>query len=134
MGVNIDKKITVLIVEDDANLRRILVTLIKKIGFNNIREADNGQNAWGIIINTNIGLLITDLNMPGMDGLQLTKMIRKNSKFQKIPILMITASDTKDTIVKAAKLGVNGYIIKPFNIKQVIEKIQDVFKNVQSQN
>lgn len=125
----INKNMNVLVVEDDPSLRRILVSIVKKLGFQNIREAENGQKALMTITNTSIGLVLTDLNMPIMDGLQLSKMIRAQAKYDHVPILVITASDTKEVIVKAGKSGVNGYIIKPFKIKQVISKIESAFAN-----
>ncbi len=124
---NVDKNTIVLVAEDDPNLRRILVTIVKKIGFTNIREAENGQKAWMTMNNTAVGLVLTDLNMPAMDGLQFTRMVRANQKYNHVPILVITAADTKEMIVKAGKAGVDGYIIKPFDLKQIIKKIQDAF-------
>lgn len=135
MGSTTDKNTTVLIVEDDDNLRRILKTLIQKLGFAHIREAENGQKAWATMhANADIGFVITDLNMPVMDGLKLAQLIRSNSKYNGIPILVITAADTKETIVKAGKAGVDGYIIKPFDVKQVIKKIDDAFAHRAAKN
>jgi len=126
---DINKNLLVLVVEDDPNLRRILVSIVKKLGFPNIREAENGQKAWMTITNASIGLVLTDLNMPIMDGLKLSKMIRAQPKYDHIPILVITAADTKEVIVQAGKAGVNGYIIKPFIIKQVVSKITSAIEN-----
>ena len=134
MGEKVDKNAVVLIVEDDPNLRKILVAIVKKLGFSNIREAENGQKAWMTINNATIGLLLTDLNMPVMDGLQLSRMVRANPQFNHIPILVITAADTKETIVKAGKSGVDGYIIKPFDIKQIVGKIESSFSHRASVN
>ncbi len=117
------KNTTILVVDDDSNLRRILVNVVKKIGYTDIREAENGQKAWMIINNMEIGILITDLNMPVIDGIKLTRMVRSNSKYDHIPIVIVTSSNTKDSIIKAAKAGVDSYIIKPFELKQIIEKI-----------
>lgn len=130
----IDKRLPVLVVEDDHNLRRIIVNILKKLNFNNIREAENGQNAWAIVLNTDLNLVITDLNMPIMDGLQLSRMIRGNKKYRHLPILVITAADTKETIMRAGKIGVDGYIIKPFNIKQIIQSIEEVFDRSKARN
>ena len=132
--MEIDKTIPVLVVEDDPNLRRIIINIIKKIGFPMIREADNGQNAWAVILNAEVSMVITDLNMPVVDGLQLTKMIRGNPKFKHLPVMMITASDTKETIVKAGKVGVDGYLIKPFNVKEILQNIQEALKRAAARN
>ena len=117
-----------MIIDDDVTLRKILVKIFKKIGFRNIREADNGQTAWAMILNTEVDLIITDLNMPGIDGLKLTRMIRSKPKYNNTPILVITGDDSKETIIKAVKSGVNGYIIKPFKLDQILNKIEEVFK------
>lgn len=134
MNEQINKNVVVLIVEDDPNLRKILVAIVKKLGFTNIREAENGQKAWMTVNNASIGLILTDLNMPVMDGLQLSRMIRANPKYNHIPILVITAADTKETIIKAGKSGVDGYIIKPFDIKQIVAKIEGSFSHRESVN
>ena len=128
----LNKNVIVLVVEDDPNLRRIIINIMKKLGFTNIREADNGQKAWMTINSTNIGLVLTDLNMPVMDGLKLSKLIRANAKYDDIPVLVITAADTKEIIVAAGKAGVDGYIIKPFDVKHIIKKIEAAFTHRES--
>lgn len=125
----LNKNAIILVVEDDPNLRRIVINIMKKLGFQNIREADNGQKAWMTVNSTAIGLVLTDLNMPVMDGLKLARLIRSNSKYDHIPILVITAADTKEVIVQAGKAGVDGYIIKPFDVKQIIKKLESAFAN-----
>ena len=125
MSETLDTNVIVLVAEDDPNLRRIVCNIVKKVGYQNIREAENGQKAWMVMNNADIGLVLTDLNMPVMDGIKLSRLIRSNSKYNHIPILVITAADTKETIMKAGKAGVDGYILKPFNIKQIIKKIED---------
>ncbi|MBF0288786.1 MAG: response regulator [SAR324 cluster bacterium] len=129
----------VLVVEDDSKMRRLLISIVKKIGYTNIVESDNGQKAWMLLNNTEIGMMITDLHMPVMDGLKLSRMVRANAKYNHIPIVIVTSSNTKESIIKAAKAGVDSYVIKPFNLQQITEKIDAAIvhreeKNVAKEN
>jgi len=119
------KHASVLIVDDNYTLREIMVKIVKKLGFHPIREAKNGQEAWTIIVNSSIDLIITDLNMPVTGGLGLIHQVRAHVTFKKIPILVMTTDHSEETIVKSAHLGVDGYILKPFKAKEIAKQIQD---------
>lgn len=126
MDFDFSKKI--LVAEDSPHLRKVLVNIVKKIGFQEIVEAEDGQQAWEKIEAGGVGLVLTDWNMPRMSGLDLVEKIRSaTSVIKEIPILMITASDTKDSIVTAGKKGVDAYIIKPFSVSTIKEKIEEAF-------
>ncbi|MDX2471540.1 MAG: response regulator [SAR324 cluster bacterium] len=127
MGVKKDLKI--LVVEDNEKIRKLLCNLLKNIGFTAISEAENGKLAWDKLHAYHYDLLLTDWQMPVMDGMELLKMIRRDSYLKELPVMMITASDSQEQIVEAAKHKVNGYIVKPFSVKTIVEKIDKVFAN-----
>ncbi|MCZ6474287.1 MAG: response regulator [SAR324 cluster bacterium] len=121
-----DKSIRVLCVEDNPNLRKVLINIIKKIGYSDIVEAEDGVQAWERIEEGGVGLVLTDWSMPRMDGMELLQKIRGGQgAIANLPILMITAADTKSHIMDAAKAGVDAYIIKPFSVATVAEKIEE---------
>jgi len=122
----VDKSVNVLVVEDNPNLRKVLVNIVKKIGFAGISEAEDGQQAWEMLEQDKIGLVLADWNMPRMNGLELLQKMREtNTGVSDIPFLMITAADTKQSIMTAGKYGVDAYIIKPFSVNTISEKIEE---------
>jgi two-component system chemotaxis response regulator CheY len=122
----IDKSLKVLVVEDNANLRKVLVNILTKIGFAPPQEAEDGAKAWDIVQRGQIGLVLTDWTMPVMNGLDLVMRIRAAAApIKDVPILMITALDTKNSVVQAAKQGVDAYIIKPFSVQTILQKIEE---------
>lgn len=120
----------VLVVDDFSTMRKIIKNLLKQIGHSNIVEAENGREALALAEKGNFDLIVTDWNMPEMDGYDLLKSIRMNDKLCATPVIMVTAEAKKEQIVMAAKAGVNGYIIKPFTANQIKEKIEKVFKRI----
>ncbi|MDH4122358.1 MAG: response regulator [Deltaproteobacteria bacterium] len=128
--MNIDKNLKILVAEDNLNLRKVLVNILKKIGFQEIQEADDGENAWEMVQKGGVDLVLTDWAMPGLTGLELLDKIRSaDAPLKTIPVMMITAADTKSSIMTAGKHGIDGYIIKPFSVNTVIEKLQEVLQN-----
>lgn len=127
--MELDTSIKILIAEDNPNLRQVLVNIIKKIGYDKILEAENGEIAWQFVQRGGVELVLTDWAMPELDGMQLLKKIR-NSKAPTcdIPFLMITAADTKNAIMSAGKSGVDAYVIKPFSVSTVVEKIKEAIE------
>lgn len=125
-----DTSLRVLVVEDNPNLRKVLVNIVKKIGYGDVIEAEDGQDAWEKVEEGGVGLILTDWNMPRMNGLELLQKVRgAKGNTAKLPFLMITAADTKEAILSAGKHGVDGYIIKPFSVATISEKIQEAFTN-----
>ena len=122
----------ILIVDDFSTMRRIIKNLLRDLGFNNTDEADDGQTALPKLQKGDFDFLVTDWNMPGMDGLQLLKEVRADPNLQSLPVLMVTAEQKKEQIVEAAKAGVNGYIVKPFTAHTLDEKIRKIFERVDS--
>lgn len=125
------KDLKILVVEDNEKIRGLLCNLLKNIGFSSIAEAQNGKVAWDKLHAYNYDLVLTDWQMPVMDGLELLQLIRKDAHLKELPVMMITASDSQENIVAAAKNKVNGYIIKPFSVKTIVEKIDKVFDSLE---
>lgn len=122
----VDPTTRVLVAEDNPNLRKVIVNIVRKIGYLDVVEAEDGIKAWTEIEFGKVGLVLTDWSMPGMNGLELLKRVRgAKDPIKNIPILMITAADTKDSILTAGKEGVDAYIIKPFSVKTIMDKIQE---------
>ncbi len=117
----------VLVVDDNPKIRNLIANILRSADFKKITEAENGQQAWDIIQENQFDLILTDFMMPELDGIELLKKIRSGAdEFKSTPVLMITASDRSADIVEAAKWKINGYIVKPFRIKTVLEKINSV--------
>lgn len=130
MEKNIDFRMKVLVADDFATMRKIVRNILKQIGFDNIVEAEDGQAAMQVLRNENIGLVVTDWNMPNMNGLELLQKIRTDPKTAHLPVLMVTAEGLKDNVVAAVKAGVNNYVVKPFTAEILQEKIEQIFKKL----
>jgi two-component system chemotaxis response regulator CheY len=130
MEKNIDFRMKVLVADDFATMRKIVRNILKQIGFDNIVEAEDGQAAVQVLRNENIGLVVTDWNMPNMNGLELLQKIRTDPKTAHLPVLMVTAEGLKDNVVAAVKAGVNNYVVKPFTAEILQEKIEQIFKKL----
>lgn len=125
-----DKNIKILVVDDFSTMRRIIKNLLRDLGFNNTDEADDGTTALPKLQSGNFDLLITDWNMPGMQGIDLLKAVRADPKLSSMPVMMVTAEQKKEQIIEAAKAGVNGYIVKPFTAATLKEKLEKIFERV----
>ncbi len=114
----------ILVVDDSSTMRRIIVNTLNKLGYKDVVEAEHGLDALAKLKeNPDVQLILTDWNMPEMDGLTFVQTLRKSKTFNKIPIIMITTMGAKEDIVKALKAGVNNYIVKPFTPQILKEKI-----------
>lgn len=127
-----DKNMKILIVDDFSTMRRIIKNLLRDLGFNNTAEADDGTTALPMLQSGNYDLLITDWNMPGMQGIDLLKHVRADAKLASLPVMMVTAEQKRDQIVEAAQAGVNGYIVKPFTAQTLKEKLEKIFERIES--
>jgi two-component system, chemotaxis family, chemotaxis protein CheY len=120
-----------LIVDDSVTMRRIVVNSLKNIGYDNFVEACEGKEAIEKLTSDgNINFLITDWNMPGVSGLDLVKSLRSNSKYSKLPILMVTTRGVKEDIIEALHAKVSNYIVKPFTPHILKEKIEQILATV----
>lgn len=122
----------ILVVDDFSTMRRIIKNLLRDLGFNNTQEADDGLTALPMLQSGNFDFLVTDWNMPGMQGIDLLKAVRADPRLNKLPVLMVTAEAKKEQIVEAAQAGVNGYIVKPFTAATLKEKIDKIFERIEA--
>lgn len=120
----------VLVVDDFSTMRRIVKNLLRDLGFTNISEADDGSTALPMLKEGSFDFVVTDWNMPGMQGIDLLKAIRADAKLSHIPVLLITAEAKKEQIVMAAQAGVNGYIVKPFTAATLNAKLDKIFQRL----
>ena len=125
-----NKDMKILIVDDFSTMRRIVKNLLRDLGFTNTQEADDGQTAWPLLQTGNFDFLVTDWNMPGMDGLTLLKKVRADEKLSTMPVLLVTAEAKREQIIVAAQAGVNGYVVKPFTAITLKEKIEKIFERI----
>jgi two-component system chemotaxis response regulator CheY len=115
-----------LVVDDFSTMRRIVRNFLNDLGYQEIAEAEDGTTALPILKQGNIDFLVTDWNMPGVNGLELLKAVRADPKLARIPVLLITAEAKREQIIEAAQAGVNGYVVKPFTAQTLKEKIDKV--------
>jgi two-component system chemotaxis response regulator CheY len=120
-----------LVVDDSLTMRRIVVNALKTQGFEEVIEAGDGKDAVAKMMSEGAQFVITDWNMPEMNGLELAKWLRSNPQFENIPILMITTRGNKDDVIEAMKARVNNYIVKPFTPQGLKEKIDQIMKSVE---
>jgi len=117
----------VLVVDDSSTMRRIIVNTLARLGYKDVVQGADGAEAWEAMQkNPDIGVVITDWNMPNMNGLELVKKIRAEEKYADIPIIMVTTEGGKAEVITALKAGVNNYIVKPFTPQVLKEKLQAV--------
>ena len=130
MEVVLDKNMKILVVDDFSTMRRIIKNLLKDLGFANIQEADDGSTALPMLQQGDFDFVVTDWNMPGMQGIDLLRNIRSSDKLKHLPVLMVTAEAKKEQIVAAAQAGVNGYVVKPFTAATLKEKLDKIFQRL----
>ncbi len=123
-----DLNMKVLVVDDMSTMRRIVKNILKQLGFTNLEEAENGQDALGKLKTDNYGFVVSDWNMPVMMGIDLLRAIRADEKLKQIPVLMVTAEAQKENLMEAIQAGVSNYIVKPFTAETMQEKINKIFK------
>lgn len=116
-----------LVVDDSSTMRRIIKNTLVRLGYQDILEGENGLEGWSALnSNPDVGMLITDWNMPEMNGLELVKKVRADSRFSDLPIIMVTTEGGKAEVITALKAGVNNYIVKPFTPQVLKEKLAAV--------
>ncbi|WP_338556490.1 chemotaxis response regulator CheY [Erwinia sp. E_sp_B04_7] len=125
-----DKNMRFLVVDDFNTMRRIVRNLLKELGFNNVEEAEDGVDALTKLRAGGFDFVISDWNMPNMDGLQLLQTIRADAAMSKLPVLMVTAEAKKENIIAAAQAGASGYVVKPFTAATLEEKLGKIFEKL----
>ena len=123
-----DPNMKILVVDDMSTMRRIVKNILKQLGFNNLEEAENGQDALTKLKADTYGFVVSDWNMPVMMGIDMLRAIRADEKLKKIPVLMVTAEAQKENLIEAVQAGVSNYIVKPFTAETMQEKINKIFK------
>lgn len=119
--------IKVLVVDDFPTMRRIVKNLLKQLGFENIDEAEDGSQALKKLQTGEYGLVISDWNMPNMEGIELLRNVRQSPEpLKNIPFLMVTAEAEKEKVIEAIKAGVDNYIVKPFTAELLTEKLSKI--------
>jgi two-component system chemotaxis response regulator CheY len=119
-----------LIVDDFSTMRRIIRNLLKESGFANAEEAEDGAVALHMLKNGNFDFVVSDINMPNMNGFQLLAEIKKDDKLKRLPFLLVTAEARKEDIVMAAQQGASGYIVKPFTKAILEDKVLNILKRM----
>ncbi|OKP01761.1 chemotaxis response regulator CheY [Xenorhabdus eapokensis] len=124
------KDLRFLVVDDFSTMRRIVRNLLKELGFNNVDEAQDGAEALTKLRTAEFDFVISDWNMPNIDGLELLKTIRSEAKLAALPVLMVTAEAKKENIIAAAQAGASGYVVKPFTAAILEEKLNKIFEKL----
>jgi two-component system, chemotaxis family, chemotaxis protein CheY len=116
-----------LVVDDSSTMRRIIKNTLSRLGYEDVLEGEDGVQGWSVLNeNPDMGMLITDWNMPEMNGLELVKKVRADARFADLPIIMVTTEGGKAEVITALKAGVNNYIVKPFTPQVLKEKLSAV--------
>ena len=111
----VDMNMPILVVDDYRTMVRIIQNLLKQLGFNNLDEASNGEEALAKLKKTKFGLVISDWNMEPVTGYELLQRVRADDDLKDLPFIMVTAESKTENVIAAKKAGVNNYIVKPFN-------------------
>lgn len=123
-----DPNMKILVVDDMVTMRRIVKNILKQLGFANVEEAENGQEALQKLQADSYGFVVSDWNMPVMTGIDMLRAIRADEKLKTTPVLMVTAEAQQSNLVEAVQAGVSNYIVKPFTAEILQEKITKIFK------
>ena len=124
-----DQNMKILTVDDFSTMRRIIRNMLRQLGYTNIVEAEDGAEALSLLQREKVDFIISDWNMPNMNGLELLKAIRADENLKPIPVLLVTAEALKEYVVEAVKAGVNNYVVKPFTAETLREKIDTIFQD-----
>ncbi len=119
--------INALIVDDQLTMRALIRSTLQQMGVTNVRDAGDGEEALARLAERPANLIISDYNMPKMDGLGLLRAVRANPATQKAAFIMLTGRADKDLVQRAAQFGANNYLVKPFTLMSLKEKIEQVF-------
>ena len=120
----------ILAVDDSPTMRRFIVNTLRHAGYLDVTEATDGKDALAKMAIDKYNFIITDWNMPGMDGIALVKHLRSKQETKKIPVLMVTRRSVKEDIMEALRAGVNNYVVKPFTPGTIKEKIDQTLANL----
>ncbi|RDU98365.1 chemotaxis response regulator CheY [Trinickia dinghuensis] len=125
-----DKSMKILVVDDFPTMRRIVRNLLKELGYANVDEAEDGAAGLSRLQGGGFDFVISDWNMPNMDGLEMLKRIRADAALTHLPVLMVTAESKKENIIAAAQAGASGYVVKPFTAATLDEKLTKILEKM----
>lgn len=125
-----DPKMKFLVVDDFSTMRRIVRNLLKELGYTNVDEAEDGAMALSKLRGGGFDFVVSDWNMPNMDGLTMLQNIRQDPTLKHLPVLMVTAEAKKENIIAAAQAGASGYVVKPFTAATLDEKLSKIFEKM----
>ena len=126
----IDKSMKFLVVDDFPTMRRIVRNLLKELGYSNVDEAEDGAAGLARLRSGAYEFVISDWNMPNLDGLAMLKEIRADATLSHLPVLMVTAESKKENIIAAAQAGASGYVVKPFTAATLDEKVTKILEKM----
>ncbi|MCH8157508.1 MAG: response regulator, partial [Nitrospinae bacterium] len=122
--VSVQNNLKILVVDDDEGARKLTLALLKKSGFQNCLQAENGSDALQLLIETQVDLVICDWDMPNLNGVELHNLIKANPALPEVPFIMITSFKDRDHVIKAASTGIRHYIVKPLEEDVLRDKIE----------
>lgn len=122
------KDIKILVVDDTPMIRNIIKDILMKLGYNNIKDAENGFHALQKLREEKFDLVFLDWNMPGMAGIDVLRELRKSEAYKNTPVIMVTAEAEKEKVLAAIQEGVSDYIVKPFKPTTLKDKLESVWK------
>ncbi|MGA3249450.1 MAG: chemotaxis response regulator CheY [Paraburkholderia sp.] len=125
-----DKGMKILVVDDFPTMRRIVRNLLKELGYSNVDEAEDGMAGLARLRSGKYDFVISDWNMPNLDGLAMLKEIRADASLTHLPVLMVTAESKKENIIAAAQAGASGYVVKPFTAVTLDEKLNKILEKM----
>jgi two-component system chemotaxis response regulator CheY len=121
--------LNILIVDDSAAIRKILQRVLYQadVPLGDVIEAGDGKEALAALQSQEVGLVLSDINMPNMDGIEFLRQLKANGQFKSLPVVMITTEDSKAKVMEAVELGAAGYVRKPFTAQQIKEKLSGFY-------
>ncbi|SAL20622.1 chemotaxis response regulator CheY [Caballeronia telluris] len=125
-----DKNMKILVVDDFPTMRRIVRNLLKELGYSNVDEAEDGAAGLARLRGGGFDFVISDWNMPNLDGLSMLQQIRADAALSHLPVLMVTAESKKENIIAAAQAGASGYVVKPFTAATLDEKLSKILEKL----
>lgn len=128
-----------LVIDDFSTMRKIVKKTLLEMGFNSVHEAEDGQIAWGLLEKAKAEgkpyhFIVSDWNMPNMQGIDLLKLCRADATYGKTPFIMVTAESEQKQIIDAIKAGCTEYIVKPFSASSIKEKVTKIYEKFNIQN
>ena len=125
-----DTSMKILVVDDFSTMRKIIKNLLRKLGYLEVHEAENGEVALEMLKSDKFNFIIADWNMPKMSGLDLLKTIREDEKYKNTPFMMVTSEANKNNIIEVVEAGADDYIVKPFNADTLQEKFKTILNQL----